>query len=163
MTIQILILFFIANLINVMLATIKSIVTARSDDKFQVSAINAITYGFYVIIVKQIAHLPLTYTVTFTIIANFIGVSASMHLLQKLKKDKLWKISLTAEEEEKDGITLLLNEFDIKFSLNKIYSKHKKYYEINVYSYTQNQSRLIKDILSGFDVKYHYSEVKTRL
>lgn len=163
MTIQILILFFIANLVNVMLATAKSIITARSDDKFKVSAINAVTYGFYVIIVKQIAHLPLTYTITFTIIANFIGVTGSMYILEKLKSDKLWKISVTAEEKDKEEITLLLTEFGVKYSLNKIYSNYKKLYEINIYSYTQKESSLIKEILSGYDVKYHYSEVKTRL
>lgn len=163
MTIQILILFFIANLVNVMLATIKSIVTARSDDKFQVSAINAITYGFYVIIVKQIAHLPLTYTVTFTIIANFIGVSASMHLLQKLKKDRLWKISLTATTKDKEEITQRLSSHDIGYTLNKIFHNYKKYYSIEIFSYTQSESTIVKQILNDYKVRYHYSEVKTRL
>ena len=91
MTIQIAtIIFFICSLINVMLSTLKTILTVKAS-KGVATIINAITYGFYAIVVKQLASLDLITTVTVTIITNIIGVYVSMWLLERTKKDCLWK------------------------------------------------------------------------
>ena len=46
------IIFFICSLINVMLSTLKTILTVKAS-KGVATIINAITYGFYAIVVKQ--------------------------------------------------------------------------------------------------------------
>ena len=74
MTIQIAtIIFFLCSLINVMLSTLKTILTVKAS-KGIATLINAITYGFYAIVVKQLASLDLITTVSVTIITNIIGV-----------------------------------------------------------------------------------------
>ena len=91
------IIFTICQFINVALNTIKTIIMHK-EEKISSSIINAITYGFYAIIVVMTATaLPLWQTVVITIITNLIGVYMSMWLLEKLKKDSLWEIVATVK------------------------------------------------------------------
>ena len=84
------IIFTVCSLVNVILSTMKTILTVRST-KVVASIINAVTYGFYAIVVKQLASLDLTVTVIVTIATNLVGVYLSMWLMDKMKKDCLWK------------------------------------------------------------------------
>ena len=80
------IIFTVCSLVNVILSTMKTILTVRST-KVVASVVNAVTYGFYAIVVKQLASLDLTVTVIVTIATNLIGVYLSMWLMDKMKKD----------------------------------------------------------------------------
>ena len=66
-------IFFICSLINVMLSTCKTVLTIKAT-KGVATLINACTFGFYAIVVKQLASFDLIYTVSVTIITNIIGV-----------------------------------------------------------------------------------------
>jgi hypothetical protein len=55
---------------------------------------NVISYSFYVIVVKQLADLPLSITVISTAAANALGVWLSYVILDKVQKDKLWKVEV---------------------------------------------------------------------
>ena len=57
--------FFICSLVNVMLSTCKTVLTVKAS-KGAATLINACTYGFYAIVVKQLASFDLIYTVTIT-------------------------------------------------------------------------------------------------
>ena len=84
------IVFIVCSLINVALNTIKTIIMHK-EKKISSSIINAITYGFYAIIVVMTASaLPLWITILITAITNLIGVYGSMWLLERFKKDSLW-------------------------------------------------------------------------
>ena len=72
------IIFTVCSLVNVILSTMKTILTVRST-KVVASIINAVTYGFYAIVVKQLASLDLTVTVIVTIVTNLIGVYFSIN------------------------------------------------------------------------------------
>ena len=66
--------FVICQFINVALNTAKTIIMHK-EEKISSSIINAITYGFYAIIVVMTASaLPLWVTIVITIITNLIGV-----------------------------------------------------------------------------------------
>ena len=85
--------FFLISLVNVLLSSIKSICTVRYGRGICV-AMNVISYSFYVIVVEQIANLPLTITVISTAFANALGVWLSYVILDFLQKDRLWKIEV---------------------------------------------------------------------
>jgi hypothetical protein len=55
---------------------------------------NVIAYSFYTIVVKQTASLPLITTVIATALANAVGVWVSYAILDKLQKDRLWKVEV---------------------------------------------------------------------
>lgn len=85
--------FFLISLINVILSSIKSICTVRYGRGINIIA-NVVSYSFYVIVVKQTADLPLAITVISTAVANALGVWLSYVILDKLQKDKLWKVEV---------------------------------------------------------------------
>ena len=85
--------FFLISLVNVILSSTKSICTVRYGRGINVIA-NVISYSFYTIVVKQTACLPLTVTVLSTAVANALGVWLSYVVLDKLQKDRLWKVEV---------------------------------------------------------------------
>lgn len=134
------IVFFICSLINVMLSTLKTILTVKAS-KGVATIINAITYGFYAIVVKQLASLDLITTVTVTIITNIIGVYVSMWLLEKTKKDCLWKISVTTKD---NTLVEKLEKFSISYVMNPVQYKKQTYYNIDVFSENQRIVLLLR-------------------
>jgi hypothetical protein len=56
---------------------------------------NVVAYSFYTVVVKQTANLPLTTTVLATAFANALGVWFSYAILDRLQRDRLWKVEVT--------------------------------------------------------------------
>ena len=153
------IIFTVCSLVNVILSTMKTILTVRST-KVIASVINAVTYGFYAIVVKQLASLDLTVTVIVTIATNLIGVYLSMWLMDKMKKDCLWKISVTTKDK---SIVKKIENFDIEYTLSPIQYKKETYYSIEIFSKNQKDSTIIKNILNEYKVKYNVTEITKTL
>lgn len=157
------IIFFILVLINVILSTIKSVLTVKGT-RLQATLINAIAYGFNAIVIKQITTFDVTTTITVTILSNLIGVYCSMWFLDTIQKDKLWTVSVTAHNEQDGcGIIKELNDKDIAFRKYSISKKKEKTVGLDIFSETREQSNIIKDILNKYRVKYHVYEVKATL
>ncbi len=152
------IVFFICSLINVMLSTLKTILTVKAS-KGVATIINAITYGFYAIVVKQLASLDLITTVTVTIVTNIIGVYVSMWLLEKTKKDCLWKISVTTKD---NTLVEKLEKFSISYVMNPVQYKKQTYYNIDVFSENQKNSSIIENILKEYKAKYNITEINKK-
>ena len=85
--------FFFISLINVILSSTKSICTVRYGRSINVLA-NVVAYSFYAVVVKQTANLPIVITVVATAIANALGVWFSYTILDRLQKDRLWKVEV---------------------------------------------------------------------
>ena len=153
------IIFTVCSLVNVILSTMKTILTVRST-KIVASIVNAVTYGFYAIVVKQLASLDLTVTVIVTIATNLIGVYLSMWLMDKMKKDCLWKISVTTKDK---SIVKKIENFDIEYTLSPIQYKKETYYSIEIFSKNQKDSTIIKNILNEYKVKYNVTEITKTL
>lgn len=153
------IIFTVCSLVNVILSTMKTILTVRST-KVVASIINAVTYGFYAIVVKQLASLDLTVTVIVTIATNLIGVYLSMWLMDKMKKDCLWKISVTTKNK---SIVKKIENFDIEYTMSPIQYKKETYYSIEIFSKNQKDSSIIKNILNEYKVKYNVTEITKTL
>lgn len=153
------IIFTVCSLVNVILSTMKTILTVRST-KVVASVVNAVTYGFYAIVVKQLASLDLTVTVIVTIATNLIGVYLSMWLMDKMKKDCLWKISVTTKDK---SIVKKIENFDIEYTMSPIQYKKETYYSIEIFSKNQKDSAIIKNILNEYKVKYNVTEITKTL
>ena len=109
------VLFVVCQLINVALNTAKTIIMHK-EEKVSSSIINAVTYGFYAIIVVMTASaLPLWITIVITFITNLIGVYGSMWLLDKWKKEEIIRVF-------DDRFVIVFNQFkeNIKSPILKI-------------------------------------------
>lgn len=161
--------FVVCQFINVALNTIKTIIMHK-EEKISSSIINAITYGFYAIIVVMTASaLPLWVTIVITIVTNLIGVYGSMWLLERFKKDSLWEIvaNIKVDKRELDLFESYLGGYDIPYNLVKVYgcdvSDGKTPFTAHIYSENQLQSQRIKALLDDFGAKYIVHEERAKL
>lgn len=146
--------FFIFQLINVVLSTIKSVITIKGT-KITASVFSAINYAVNTVILKTIADVPLWVAVVVSAICNLIGVYAGLWITEKLRKEQLWKITVTVPSEK-------LTEFKKELCLNDIdfiayETSWKDYKVIDIFSKHKATSKRVKDIFSRYDVKYTIS------
>lgn len=154
---NVLILFSLLTVVNVIFSTIKSIVTIKSG-KTVASLISAGYYGYYnVVLIYTVADFPLWQKVIVTFLANLVGVWIVKWGEEKARKDRLWKIEATINKTE-DWEKLINGLKDCNIPCN--YIDIDKYILVNCYCATQKQSIAVKELLNGYHVKYFVSETK---
>lgn len=153
------IIFTICSLINVMLNTVKTIVMYKKNI-LSSALVNAVTYGFYTVIVVLMAggEIPLGWKILLTALTNFIGVALSMMIMRKLEKDKLWKVEATVIYIRKDDVCDMLNKAKVPYNYIDGVGKYTLF---NIFCSTQKQSAAVKEILKAYEAKYFVSESKT--
>ncbi len=157
------IIFFIITLVNVVLSTVKSILTVKASREVA-ALINAVTYGFYAVVVKQMATVDTSTVVIATVLCNLIGVYFSMWLLEKFKKDVLWKITVIPKIGTADTLKTRLVENGLGFNLYPINTKYGSQTGFDIFSSTQEESKIIKGILQEVGmIKYHILEIDKQL
>lgn len=149
-------LFALCTAVNVILSTIKSILTVNGG-KVSASLINAITYGFYsyVIVLTSADGMPIWLKMAITAICNFIGVYLVKWIEEKARKDKLWKVELTVPTKYTNTIDFDLH--DVPHSYIELSDKHTLF---NFYCATQKESAKVKAIANQYEAKYFVAESK---
>lgn len=149
------ILFTILQLINVVLQTIRAILTIKAN-KNVAATINAIAYTFYSAIVKLMTSQDMIIILIVTFVTNMIGVYIANWILEKTKKDKLWRITMTVNDKE------IKNEIARKLTDEKIgFVESGKM--IDAFSYTQNESVKVKELINKYCIKNCVTEVEKKL
>lgn len=154
---KVIIVFCICSLINVILSTLKTLIMVNAG-RGSAIIINAVCYGFYTLVVKQLTSVDYITAVTVTILANIVGVWISYKIMDLFTKDKLWKIETTFPKKEN-----FIHNLDVWAKVNKIpynYIDIDKYIIVNFYSATQKDSIIIKEFIKKFNGKYFVSETK---
>ncbi len=144
--------YLAAQFVNVVLSTIKSIVTIKGS-RCQSIAANTISYTLSAVITIFVAKASnVIITIGVTLITNIVGVWISMVIIDKVRKDKLWLIQATVAADDFDALVNDLHANGVDFiQIESGWSKRKP---IQVYSYTRKQSSLIKRIFKKYDVKF---------
>lgn len=152
-------IFFGLQLVNVILSTIRSIVTVKANKHIS-ALINAVSYTFYNGIVKLLTAQDMSVILATTFITNIIGVYLANFILDRLRKDKLWVFNATFKSEHINitTVTKMFSDAKVKFVYNEVVPQ--KLYTMQIFSYTQNESEMVKEILENFEVKYYITETK---
>ena len=160
---KLIITYLIFQTIYVVLNTLTSIFKIKSG-KIVASVSSAICYGFYVyVLIFTMADFPDYIKAILTAVTNFVGVFVSMWILEKLKKDKLWKIEATIKANQLD-LEWLVDKFTTnKISFNMLTTWDNKEIIVNIYSKNQNESKVIKGLLDQVNAKYTIYEDSHRL
>ena len=79
--------FIISTLINVILSTLKSIITIKGG-RGLASVVNAIAYGFNTIVIKGISNVDLWVAVLVTILSNLVGVYIALTISKRFEKSR---------------------------------------------------------------------------
>lgn len=154
---KVIIIFCVCSLINVILSTLKTLIMVNAGEKMSI-LINAICYGFYTLVVKQLGAVDYITAVVVTILANIVGVWISYRIMDLFKKDKLWRITTTLKtKKEFEECIGKLTKYNIG------YTPIKDTNSIDIYSYNQKESAIIKNILNNYDYKYFVQEMSKSL
>lgn len=155
---ELLIVFIVMNVLNVVIQTVKSICTIKCG-KAVAAVVNAVAYGLYTyIVVLTMCDLPLLAKCLIVAGCNFVGVFVVKLIEEKARKDKLWKVEATVPFYETDHLHAELKDELIDHN----YVENVGNWSIfNIYCPTQEQSRIAKQILAKHQAKYFVSESKT--
>ena len=153
---KLLIIFIILNITNVIIQTIKSLVTVKCG-KTAAALINAAAYGLYtVVVIYTVCELPLYLKALIVAICNLVGVYVVKLIEERARRDKLWKVEATIPVEIAEKV-----KHDLRANgLPHNYIDIEKYYLFNVYCENQEQSKVAKIILDYYNAKYFVSENK---
>ena len=151
-------LFVVLNVVNVIIQTVKSIVTIKCG-KWTAALVNAIAFGLYtIVVVYTVCDLNLWVKVAVVSVANLVGVFVVKLIEEKSRKDKLWKVEATVNQRLSYSLHLALQTLKIP---HNYYIDHVgKYGIFNCYCSTQKESIAIKGILEKYKAKYFVSESK---
>ena len=154
---MVIVVFVICSLVNVILSTLKTLIMVNAGRNSAI-IINAVCYGFYTFVVKQLAEVDYWTAVLVTIGANIIGVWVSYKIMDLFKKDKLWRITVALKNKKAlDECMKNLEKYNIGFT------PIEKTNSIDIYSYNQKESAIIKNILGNYDYKYFIQEMAKSL
>lgn len=151
------IIFALATVINVLLSTIRSLMTIKGTP-LVASCANAVCYGFYtwIIVLTSNGNVDLLWKIGITALANFVGVFAVKLVEKKLTKDKLWKVDFTVNHKHFKIIEDTLKELDIPYHYNE-YGKHTMF---GAFCQTQDDTVKVANLVKLYDGKYFISENK---
>ena len=154
---MVIVVFVICSLVNVILSTLKTLIMVNAGRNSAI-IINAVCYGFYTLVVKQLTSVDYVTAVLVTIGANVVGVWISYKIMDLFKKDKLWRITVALKSKQAlDECMKNLEKYNIGFT------PIEKTNSIDIYSYNQKESAIIKNILGNYDYKYFIQEMAKNL
>ena len=154
------VLFFVLNLINVILGTMRSILTVKSTP-FVSMVINTVSYTFYSGIVKLVSGQNMAVVLITTALTNIIGVYVAQFILNKTKKDRLWRITATVKSNKSEDVANALEQYNISYDEQATIGNEIAIFDI--FSKTQDESALIKKLLVKNNAKYHVIEIENTL
>lgn len=154
---NLLLTFIILNIVNVVLQTIKSLATVKCG-KGVAAVVNALAYGLYTyVIIYTNADLPMFTKACVVAFTNLIGVYIVKSVEEKIRKDRIWKIDVTVNRVFENKMRNDLENEKISFNYRAI---DDAFNEFTIYSYSQEESLIAKEIIKRYGGKYFASESK---
>ena len=145
--------FTAAQFINVLLSTIRSVVLIKGSRKTAV-VFNAISYTIGALVTGLIAgvvkNVPLICLVTAA--TNLTGTWVGLLIIDKVRKDQLWRISATVKSSQFQDLVNDLHRNEVDFITYETQWTERT--PIDVFSKSKEESNLIKNIFKKYNVKY---------
>ena len=153
---NLLIMFIVLSIVNVILQTVKSLCTVKCG-KGVAALVNAIAFGLYtVVIVYTNADFPLWEKVLITSLVNLVGVYIVKLIEETMRKDKLWLVKITIPNEKSEKVFQELEKNNISYSKISL----DKYNVFDCYCNTQVETQIVTNICKANNGKMFASENK---
>lgn len=152
--------FVVLNIVNVLIQTIKSVVTIKGG-KWSAAITNAVAYGLYTVVVvfMNAEGLGILWKAVIIGVANLLGVYVVKLFEEKGRKDKLWLVKITINKHFANEAKILLKENNIPFTFYDV----EKYYVFDCYCNTQKETEVVTAICENFEGKMFATENKLNL
>lgn len=150
---NLIIIFVILSIVNVIFSTIRSITTIKSG-KVVASVISGGYFAFYnVMLIYTVMDFPMWQKCVITFGCNVIGVFIVKLIEEKMRKDKMWKVEVTVPTRYCNTIDFSL--VDVPHSYIILSEKHTIF---SFYCATQKETKKVTDICNQYGAKYFASE-----
>lgn len=146
--------FFVATLINVILGTLKSVITIKGG-RILACIASAVAYGFNTFVIKMITGVETWLAVTSSVICNLVGVYIALIITDKMRKDQLWKITVTVPVADLHQLKADLNAGKIPFVAYE--TSWEEYKVVDIFSKNRPTSKAVRSIIKKYNVKYTIS------
>lgn len=151
------IIFVSLSIVNVVLNTMKSIITVKGG-VIAAALINGITFYVYTyVLIYTNCELNMHLKALVTGLINVVGVGIVKLVEMKMRKDKLWKVELTVTSDNAEKLHNDLNAFGIP---HNFIPEVGKWTIFNCYCATQKESAFVKEICDRNNAKYFVTETK---
>ena len=147
-------IFVTIQMMNVILSTIKSILTVNGS-RWTAAWINAISYTFGAVITKLITRQSFEVVIIVTLFTNLIGVYVAKLIMDKTRRPRLWTVSATLREANRERVETDLRLQSIQYTLLPAMNDR---YLINIFSYSKHESHIIQEILDASGVPFTITE-----
>lgn len=145
--------FTAAQFVNVLLSVIRSVVLIKGSRKTAV-LFNVISYTISALVTGLIAgvvkNVPLICLVT--AVTNLAGTWAGLMIIDKVRKDQLWRISATVKSSQFQDLVNDLHRNQVDFITYQTQWTERT--PIDVFSKSKEESNAIKEIFKRYNVKY---------
>ena len=151
---KLLLTFIALNITNVIIQTVKSLVTVKCG-KTAAALINAAAYGLYTyVIVLTVCDLPLWLKAIIVGACNLVGVYIVKLIEERARRDKLWAIRFTVKDNEREEVINDLKEKKVPHYYH-IVGNHTVF---ETFCNSQKETLKVKEIVEKFNAKYFISE-----
>lgn len=155
-------LFALATAINVILSTIKSLVTVKGG-KWVAALMNGITYGVYtyvIILTATDGNLPVALKALITFILNVLCVLLVKWVEEKRTPERLWKIEMSIKSTDTANAEYIKNELEA-CRIPSNYQILGKWTVFNCYADTREQTEIVKEVCKRENGKISAYESKS--
>lgn len=154
------IIFFVCSVINVFLQTAKSLIMIRTTNKHINAITQAIVYAFYTIVIVFTAQdVALWLKCVICGVSNLIGTELTYivvnPIMDRMKKEKLWKIEVSVPRENTPELIDTINELNLQYNWFEI----DNYILFGFYCYTRQESEIVKNLVKKYNGKYFITEM----
>lgn len=157
---ELLLLFIVLNVVNVILQTFKTLCTVNGG-KYTASLINALAYGFYtIIVIYMMCDLPILTKAVVIGLCNLVGVFIVKYIEERRLQDKLWKIEFTVKSCCFQEILNYLDTNKIPYNYTKMPQSYIAFY---AFCQTRAESEKVKKLIDKYGAKYFIAENKSLL
>ena len=154
MNMELLGLFILLNIVNVIIQTVKSLATIKGG-KWTAALVNAGAYGLYtIVLVYTMCDLPLMWKALIVALCNLVGVFVVKLIEEKSVKDKLWKIEVTVRNEVAEELHSRMIE------VSHHYVPVGKKTKFEFYCDTKEESAKVKEMVKDYGAKHFVAESK---
>lgn len=144
--------FILLQFLNIIISTFKSVLLIKGT-KAHAALINAISYSLAIFITYVVSNeISIYYSIPITFILNLVGVYIGLTILEKLRKDQLWRISTTIKTEYLEDYIQALRAEGVQ--LMPYETGRHDYSVVDVFSNNREETSRIQPIIKKYEVKY---------
>lgn len=144
--------FVILQFFNIIVATFKSVLLIKGS-KIYAALTNAVSYSLGIFITYYVSNeISIYYSIPITFVLNLLGVYLGLTILDKLKKDQLWRISTTIKCDWEDEYIKELREIGVQ--LMPYETGRTDYTVVDIFSNNREETKRIQPIIKKYQAKY---------